>query len=250
MATSMLSRFTPDWCKKCLFWSPSLAPTLLHSRIANFEVFRKSRKTTGNFTDRDNNVIASVSRLFFGRRPLAVTWFVVSVVVDALKRFSFRFFTHVLKEVRKDFPSFAYRYSTSSVIGIIYSVFTLASFNHAAPSNRSSTGLGTCKVTVSSIAKLNAFHHEAAARLCMSASQFIIGDRCKVTTYTPADTVGAFRYRNDRIRKHNKPSKCFSDDVYFRRHGVTSFIDAVLSSGRSAVTGAHYEFIFESILRQ
>lgn len=83
---------------------------------------------------RDSLVIVSVIRLLSACRPSAVRGLVVPVVVDAVKReFGLPRWFHVLKEVRKLIPAFAYLYSTTSIVSVVLPVWVKASLTHIHP---------------------------------------------------------------------------------------------------------------------
>lgn len=64
------------------------------------------------------DVVTDVAHLLFSSGPAHITWFVVSVVIDAIKGMSrCRTLTHVQNERREIvFPAFAHRDSTSAVV--------------------------------------------------------------------------------------------------------------------------------------
>lgn len=67
------------------------------------------------------------------RRPLAVLWAVMAIVIDAFKCHAWRLFTHVLKKLCVVKPSFADLDSTTSIVVETFKVFVHASPLHCTP---------------------------------------------------------------------------------------------------------------------
>ncbi len=83
---------------------------------------------------RQHNGRALVARLRARQSPSAIIWRVISIVVDAIKRvFWRRTFSHVGEEIGKVTPSFAYGYSTTSIVHKGRVVLPSASVVHLIP---------------------------------------------------------------------------------------------------------------------
>lgn len=80
-------------------------------------------------------VSSRVSALVGSRCPTAISWLVVSIVVDSIKRMLFaRALTHVIvKSVKRDLPRIANFYSSSSPISKVFVFFITASLFHILP---------------------------------------------------------------------------------------------------------------------
>ena len=84
--------------------------------------------------DCDPVICGSIPRLNLCRRPAAVGFFVVPVVVDSVDRISLgRAWTHILIEILKRLPSFAYFYAASAVSMVFMMVGAFASSPHLRP---------------------------------------------------------------------------------------------------------------------
>lgn len=83
----------------------------------------------------DSDISSEVATLFPMCDPSAIPRFVVSVIVNAVQLFSFRFLSHVSKEVYKYFPSVTDSYSTSTVVTINRRFRIRASLNHIGPTS-------------------------------------------------------------------------------------------------------------------
>jgi hypothetical protein len=77
---------------------------------------------------------ATIRGLLLGRRPTAVCWFVIAVVVHALDRVSIRRgFAHVGVKVFEDGPSFTNANAAAAVSLEVFRVAITASGEHARP---------------------------------------------------------------------------------------------------------------------
>lgn len=101
---------------------------------------------------------ASIAGLLFSRRPSAVGWLVVSVVVYAVYLMSCGWpLSHVGQEVCKRLPSFADGDATSAVSRITNVCFPLASSSHHAPTGiRKTSGLAMRNASLTSYVALEA----------------------------------------------------------------------------------------------
>lgn len=93
--------------------------------------------------------------------PMAVTWFVVAVVVLAINCGARRSLTHVSQEVFEPFPSLAYLYSAPAPVRISRMGRVSASLSHILPRSISAANNSVLRVTVASIQGAYAFSMEA-----------------------------------------------------------------------------------------
>lgn len=118
---------------------------------------------------------ARVSHLLAACRPAAVSWLVVSIVVNAVNLFAGGPLTHIGKEVFKRMnPPFANGYSATAVVMVLYAVGVIAPILHGSPRAVCATG-----VSPLSLMGVAVFRHEpaddfglqASARLSVSAAK-------------------------------------------------------------------------------
>ena len=188
----------------------------------------------------NNSICSRVSVLFLASCPSAVLWRVVSIVVDAVKRLSFRFFTHVCEEVIKLIPPFTNSNSSASIVWKGFVSWIKASSPHCDP-NIVNSGTG---VSMGSSPLRDKLPLQAPAGSRNSSLKHTVKKHDFFSTVASAITHGVPSTRSNTERsvfRDNKSSKSLSDERYFGRHCIGSFI-ALFSSGRRAVTRARCDF--------
>jgi hypothetical protein len=88
--------------------------------------------TTCDSVDGKYPIGSPIPVLFYSRPPLAISWLVIAIIIDAIKSQSVRL-SHIVKKVLEYLPSFAYYYSSSAVILILLIVWIQNSRQHARP---------------------------------------------------------------------------------------------------------------------
>jgi hypothetical protein len=126
-----------------------------------------------------------VRGLLFERRPSAVTWLIVSIIVDAINGVLRRWWLpHVSNEcVKARHPSFAYRNASSAVVVIRLVSLKGASFAHPAPRIE---GFGV-SAAIFGCPGFSQFLAKAAARIRFSPSEILASNNgfCPALTDAP-----------------------------------------------------------------
>lgn len=92
--------------------------------------------------------IRPVSPLLFWCSPSTVLFTVISVIVNAVNRFTLRFFSHISKKVLKGRPSLANSDTSTPVSGVSCVHRISASSNHSSPSVIGGTDESIARVSV------------------------------------------------------------------------------------------------------
>jgi len=99
----------------------------------NAKHLRKLRQASGDTTHGKNVIVAFISTLLSTRCPSAISRFVISIIVNALKGATFGPLSHVVGKVNKRTPSFTNSYAPTSVILKFYNIRICAASNHSCP---------------------------------------------------------------------------------------------------------------------
>ena len=118
------------------FRIPSVRDAGAQSRVGHADFVSPLGHTVRLAVNRQHMRPAGVAGLRALSGPAAVVLTVVAVVVDSVKRTASGGIAHVVMEVLKGQPSFAYRYASSSVQRIVARVRIRASVNHVRPSSK------------------------------------------------------------------------------------------------------------------
>jgi hypothetical protein len=193
----------------------------------------KIGKTSGNPVDNDNAIASCVAHLFTSCLPLAVSGFIIAVVILSSQCQSFWSFTHVSQEVFKSGPTLAYRYIPFEIIVSRNMVWVARSLVHCNPKPVSSTrakpvcsGLLAPSVTVKTPARFGV----SALKAVIENSRLFsaITETVNSTFEPPSDGSVGWCFRDN-----FQSSKAFTDERYFSGHNDGHFI--VVSSGDSRV---------------
>lgn len=114
--------------------------------------------------------------LLFRRGPTAIGWFIVTVVVYAVKRRSLWALSHVGDEVDKVKPSFAEGDSTTAVPVKTFVAWALAPFLHGNP-GIVCRSMGFTMAPMRVLATIPTRANQAFAGLCPSAAKKVTPDR-------------------------------------------------------------------------
>lgn len=158
---------------------------------------------------------AAIFVLLRCRRPSAIFGRVVSVVVDAIDRCSWRFFAHVGEKVFKFVPALADFDAAAAVVFVIFfPVFVATAGSHVHPGAKGCGPLTAGGVPVLAIVEASEF--ETSARLCVAA-QIRAADDClfaaSATTFPKNSPSGAVREANG-----SQLSVCASGSIDKARH--------------------------------
>ena len=221
-------------CKDSILFGPSESIDSASNRSAlNSGLLRPLNERLGFASYGDEPVSSCVARLLEPQSPPAICRFIISIVIDSVKRVIFaRALSHVcVKGVKRLLPRIANLYSATSPV-IEISVITIAtSLLHVLPS-----------------AVRNAFRHavrlrctfligiKASATFCVSRFETIrsnINDFSTIAFTFPENcrrhSATAF-YHSSLMLNCQKPSKSFSSKIVESSHENTSLIGTLFVS--------------------
>lgn len=198
-------------------------------------------KTGGDSSKSYDLVGSGVPHLLFVSRPTAVSWLVVSVVVDAVNFPAWRLLAHVSKKVFKNLPSLTNLYSSASVSRKTFDVWIRTSGFHSSPNTPRFAHISSPCVSVNEIAKRCRFSAKASARASTACHQLRVShlNPCAAITNAKAHSVRATAWfsTNSSICNYSKSCEFPPDQTESFRHNV-AFINVLFSGGRPATTGA------------
>jgi hypothetical protein len=162
---------------------------------------------------------SSVSGLFRGGRPATVARFVITIIVDAIKRHVRRRIAHVGIEIFEGLPPIADTNPSAAVSVIRRFCGVLASLLHAAPHvvNRRVSFAVRCVA-----AGGDQFHLQASAGSGSPGAQpmgWHVGVRSTVTGATPPDVCTAIGFRC--LTHYNKAAESLSNEIEFLHSLIT-----------------------------
>lgn len=218
------------FCECSLNW-PAVTNTLLDRGHAESEGFAQLRKTTRYPVNGKDAIGPCVPVLFCASRPLAIIWFVISVIVFAFYRQSRRTFPHIGKKIGKRLPSFTNLNSSPTVQWVVAST----SIEHANPATICFGSDAVRNRTVSSHSHCSDFFSEAATRHGIPCDQIIIDHSEARSAVAKTNTFGTTAING--CRTHNdKPCKSgIRRNRFSCTHSIGSF-NVVFSGGRAAST--------------
>jgi hypothetical protein len=133
-------------------------------------------------------------------RPAAISRFVVSVIIDTVKRETGRFLTHVSQKIFKAVtPSVAHCNAAPTVVFELFDFRIVASRFHFRPRSKRSAPPADC-VSVCDAGFTNAFKHETSARLRIATAE--IATAC--SSFVAASAT-AFPVYNTDARRSSLP---------------------------------------------
>lgn len=120
-------------CERLFVRPPTLKPAM-NRMSADAKTFRPFREAHCLAVECQKATVLLLSRLFFQRRPDAITWTVSEVVVDAMQRKVSRWTrTHVIEKLLKLMPSLADLDASAAVVFPAFISAVLAALPHAQP---------------------------------------------------------------------------------------------------------------------
>lgn len=184
-------------------------PTFLQSPINKFSTYSHLFLPVSNthfFTHPFNFYgVTSVPQLLANGRPAAVFTAVISVIINTIKGFSLRSFTHIFKEYFKFVPFFSYFYSPASVVKIVFMSLSVTARSHLLPTTvgfRNSFRF----LSMSMSGARNNFSLKTSARLTLPHSQRVAGNCSHRTTSTTTHPESSSSNSNMRITQYNPSS--------------------------------------------
>lgn len=117
--------------------------------------------------------LTTVGGLFFSRSPATICGFVISVIVDAVKRQFWWAFSHVGKKIDKVAPTITKCDSTSAVIGEFGDLRIKASSFHVRPNSIGFCNSGFMGWSVAMARLRKPFALKASATGCVAARQVV-----------------------------------------------------------------------------
>jgi hypothetical protein len=132
---------------------------------------------------------SSIFVLLRPRRPAAITWLVIAIVVDAVKRQAGRFLAHVSEKILKTVaPAVAYFDATATVVFELLNFRVVAPRLHLRPRAKRDAPSADC-VAVRNTGFADAFKFKAPTRLRITAAKIAAAGSCFVSTNAAAFPV-------------------------------------------------------------
>lgn len=181
------------------------------------------------------SIIAPIHRLLIWRLPFAVSGFVIPIILDSAKAFSFWLFSHIFEKIRERHPSITNGDPTSTIMFPILTVGIRASFNHGCPAM-----VGRRKMISTAMPMLEGkrgIHllSVTSTRFRVSAGQRIVPNNDNLSTITNANRLSSalsFGFPSRWSFSNNfQPSKFHSYEGYSFTHSIGRF-NVVSSSER------------------
>lgn len=119
--------------KESILWTPSETNAAINHCVINAKMFTQFCNATGNSSDRNNYVVSPVAMLFRWCRPTAIGRLIISVIVNAINRFTNWAFPHVFQKMFNFKPSFTDFNSSAPIIFIGIMLWIGAAIYHAVP---------------------------------------------------------------------------------------------------------------------
>lgn len=123
---------TTKWAKQ-LRRSVSLGVSVRDRRASDIHAARPFRDGVSLTVERHSDNFPCVVCLSSGRRPSAVIWLIVEIVVDSVKRHPLRLFPHISKEILEYLPAWANSDPACAVRWKIFAFRVATSFPHMLP---------------------------------------------------------------------------------------------------------------------
>ncbi len=120
-------------CGEGSFYRPSPKESFLENMKSNSQMLRPFNQYFGFTIPRNNLVGSPISSLFFPGRPTAITWFVITIVVNALNGFFRGLVSHISKKVFNFVPSKTHGYTTTPIPVIGHIARIVTPFYHIFP---------------------------------------------------------------------------------------------------------------------
>lgn len=156
--------------------------------------------------------------LLLGRGPSAIAWFVVAIVVDAVKGHAGWSWSHVGKEVLKRSPRRRNRYASPPVVGPLLVMGVATALQHRPPR----VPLGCPGLHVRAAQRADALALEAAATSRLPSTQFGCIDHNLIATSAITSPPYAPMLITPDVLNNEEPSEALSSQVNLRGHRVTS----------------------------
>lgn len=173
--------FTSSHCKRQgLLYRKSTVYSIDRSLIVDPTAPNPFNETFCFSVDCEYKISPSILSLFSACCPSAIFRTVISIIVDSIYGKTVRFFSHVLKKIHVFTPSFANRYTTTSVIGIIFTLWIIATIPHGQPY----MVLFCVSVAVLYISRRLFLPHQASATFSDSLSDAIKRDFLFISAFT------------------------------------------------------------------
>lgn len=221
-----------NWHGKGVLRCPSLLESAVDRLVRYVEVFTHFRKAASYAIKGYNFTSSRIARLLLLCCPPYVPRFVIPVHIDALKRFTLRYFSHVVvKRLKGISPRLANSNSAPPVVLVSSSCGVFTPANHRAPASI------FCGEATS--VRRKQFAPQAPTRSDSTRHQVHVFNDADCTAVTPALAPSAV----SQIRlfgKNKKSGKSFSDQVEFLWHIITSLMLCNWRKLRNSVASAEF----------
>lgn len=122
-----------DWRQESLINRPSVFQADINGIPFQPGFLAPCRKWLRSTVVCHETVETRIPALLRSRCPLAISWFIVSVIIDTLKAFTLWAFSHISKEILKCIPRFADSYPAINVVLVSVGFWISAPLAHSQP---------------------------------------------------------------------------------------------------------------------
>lgn len=133
----------------------------------------------------------SIGGLFLGGCPAAISWFVITIIINALQhQIWHRTFAHIIKECEEIVPAFTNLDASSTVIFIIFARGTLATVSHRFPNRIFGCSVGSARLPMNRIPGYKNVANKATAASDGAISKKFCRDHVSLSANTPTKPHG------------------------------------------------------------
>lgn len=200
-----------------LFYTSSVAPTKTYSvfkyNIIDVVLFSHFNGRKRFSVIRHQPVVSSVSGLFSGCRPSAIVGGIFSRIVDSVDGCSVKITSdHVVEKESKVFPSFANKYSSCTVVFVVFAGLVIAPFIYSAPDRIQAVLAAISVFGLLLVFFAYKFRSDAPTRTRVAASEICCNanNKAAAVALTKPLLISLFLY--------NKPAKSNPGEVEFFTH--------------------------------
>lgn len=204
-------------------------------------MFTSRLKATSESAHGNDRVAAAISTLLLARCPLAVSWFIATVIIYPFNGKPFGAIAHIVQEIDERFSPFsADTNAAASVIMKTVPVWVFTAVNHSRPTLIDQS-------TVQPMSNRRRISTDAALPTFSPCQRTVKHSRnCTALARNNARSLvsATGQYARWSIAQHFPFAKGAPNKREFRRHNVRlSISNVVFSSGRPARTGARCDLI-------
>lgn len=154
------------------------------------------------------DIAATIAALLFHCRPLTIALAIAKIVVESIKRHSFRAFAHIIKKPGKFVPLVAYRYAAPSVVWVKAIIRIGASGFHIRPDSMRPSSVFAVPVKAGVV-----LFFQAAARFFVAGCKGVAARAGSITAFARAFPCRLLTPDYPVAPYYGKPRKYFANEI-------------------------------------